>query len=90
MEFISIPAIVVICYTMAELFKLFFREKTKIYAAIPIFVGIVGGVIGAIVYFVDPSMIGNSPNLLIAISIGIISGLASTGSNQVIKQMIKK
>ena len=34
-------------------------------------------------------IMNNSPNALVAISIGIISGLASTGCNQIIKQLLK-
>ena len=90
MSYITIPAIVVICYIVAELFKLVFKKKTKIYKGIPILVGLVGRVIGVVTYVVDPKIIGTPPNILCAAAIGIISGLASTGSHQVIKQILKE
>lgn len=89
MEFISIPAIAIICYLLAELFKLIFSKNTKAYKGIPIFVGFVGGIIGLVSYVINPEIMNNSPNALVAISIGIISGLASTGCNQIIKQLLK-
>ena len=90
MSYITIPAIVVICYIVAELFKLVFKKKIKIYKGIPVLVGLVGGVIGVVTYVVNPTIIGTPPNILCAAAIGIISGLASTGSHQVIKQILKE
>lgn len=84
------PAIVVICYIVGEVFKLVFMKKTKLYKGIPILVGLVGGVIGVVTYVVNPTIIGTPPNVLCAAAIGIISGLASTGSHQVIKQILKE
>lgn len=90
MNYLSIPSIMVICYIIAELFKLIIKKQKKLYKGIPIMVGAIGGVIGLIAYLIDPSLVMNSENVLTAIAIGIISGLASTGSNQIIKQLIKK
>ncbi len=90
MSYITIPAIVVICYIVGEVFKLVFTKKTKLYKGIPILVGLVGGVIGVVTYTLNPAIIGSPPNVLCAAAIGIISGLASTGSHQVIKQILKE
>ena len=90
MSYITIPAIVVICYIVGEVFKLVFMKKTKLYKGIPILVGLVGGVIGVVTYTLNPAIIGSPPNVLCAAAIGIISGLASTGSHQVIKQILKE
>ena len=90
MSYITIPAIVVICYIVGEVFKLVFMKKTKMYKGIPILVGLVGGVIGVVTYTLNPTIIGSPPNVLCAAAIGIISGLASTGSHQVIKQILKE
>ena len=90
MSYITIPAIVVICYIVGEVFKLVFKKKTKLYKGIPILVGVIGGIIGAVTYMVDPNIIGGVPNVLCAAAVGIISGLASTGSHQVIKQILKE
>ncbi len=89
MEVISVSSIVIICYLIAELFKLLFLKKTNFYKAIPIIVGCVGGLLGYLLFRINPSVICNASNPIAAISIGIASGLASTGSNQIIKQMTK-
>ena len=88
MEYIEI-AIVVICYLTAEMFKILFKEKMKAYRLIPILVGFLGGLIGVIVYCINPEII-DAKNVLEATLIGIVSGLASTGSNQIIKQIFNE
>ena len=55
---------------------------------IPIIVGIVGGILGVIGMYVIPDFPAN--DVLNAIAVGIVSGLASTGVNQVYKQATKK
>lgn len=90
MEYIGIPAIVIICYLISEAFKLLVLKREENYKFIPIISGIIGGIIGLLAYYLYPDMILDAENPIVAISIGIISGLASTGSNQVIKQLIKK
>jgi hypothetical protein len=84
MELIVIPTIMVISYLVTEIFKLFIKKKF-----LPVIAGITGAVLGVIAYFFTPSLIKHT-NLLTSIAIGIISGLAVTGSNQLIKQIKKK
>ena len=90
MEFISIPVIVVICYIVGEIYKVLFKNKKDLYKLIPIFLSILGGVIGVLIYYTNKEMILNVSNVYEAIFIGIVSGAASTGSNQIIKQIFKK
>lgn len=90
MEFISIPVIVVICYIVGEIYKVLFKNKKDLYKLIPIFLSILGGVIGVLIYYTDKEMILNVSNVYEAIFIGIVSGAVSTGSNQIIKQIFKK
>lgn len=90
MEYINIPAIVILCYLVGEIFKLLILKKEENYKYIPIIVGVAGGIIGLVVYFIYPEMLPYSDNPIVAISIGIISGLASTGSDQLIRQLLKK
>jgi hypothetical protein len=89
MEYINIPAIVILCYLVGEIFKLLILKKEENYKYIPIIVGTTGGLIGLLVYFLYPEMLPGGDNPIVAISIGIISGLASTGSDQLIRQLIK-
>lgn len=55
--------------------------------AIPVIVGVCGGILGIIGMFVMPDFPAH--DILNAIAIGIVSGLASTGVNQVWKQAKK-
>ena len=80
-----IPSITVICYLFAELFKvIIFKNKNK-YKYVPIIVGFIGGALGLVTEFIYP----DTNNYFTSIMIGIISGLASTGANQIIKQLKK-
>ena len=81
MELIGIPAIVVISYMITETFKMFINHKY-----LPIVAGISGGILG-VLSFVLQIDIMPATDIVSALAIGIISGLAATGSNQIIKQM---
>lgn len=83
MELVVIPTVTVICYLITETFKLFIKKKY-----LPVISGLTGAILGVIAYLLAPSLIENT-NILTAISIGIVSGLAATGSNQIFKQLKK-
>lgn len=86
MNFIIIPIIVVCCYMIGEIYKVIFKNKEEIYKLIPILVSIFGGILGVLIYLTCPELIsvGNVWNALL---IGIVSGEASTGTNQIIKKL---
>lgn len=89
MEYVCIPAIGVFCYLVGEIFKLtLFKKKSK-YKYIPICVGGIGGILGLMIYFFSPELLLSVDNPFTAIAVGIVSGLSSTGANQVIKQIVK-
>lgn len=88
MEYISIPCFVVICYLFAELLKAITRKNETVKRTIPGVAGLLGGLLGFLTFRFYPEFIGVK-NIFEAIAIGIISGLASTGSNQIIKQILK-
>ncbi len=90
MEYICIPVITIICYLVGEFFKIVILKKKSKFKFIPVIVGIFGGGLGLIIYFISPELLFNISNPFVAVAIGIISGLASTGGNQVIKQIINK
>ena len=85
MDNMIIPSITVICYLVAEFFKIVILKKKSKYKYVPIIVGFTGGVLGLIMNILNPYT-----DILTSMMIGILSGLASTGANQVIKQIIKK
>ena len=86
MEFGLIPIIVVLTYMFIEICKVIFKSKDWFNQLIPIFSGLCGGIIGIVIYFSVPEMLGVS-NIWMSLEVGIVSGLGATGSNQVIKKL---
>ena len=89
MDFISVPLIVICCYICGEIYKVIFKKKQKAYKLIPLLVTLLGGVLGVAIYLTNPEMIFNVSNVWMSLEIGLLSGASSTGSNQLIKQLIK-
>jgi hypothetical protein len=80
----TVVAIVVITYLIGLAVKAIPQIKDNY---IPIIVGIAGGILGVIGMYVIPDFPAN--DILNAIAVGIVSGLSSTGVNQVYKQVKK-
>ncbi|MDE6584041.1 MAG: phage holin family protein [Anaeroplasmataceae bacterium] len=89
MEYVGIPVISLICYLIGEFFKLVILKKKTRYKYIPLIVGVAGGCLGLILYFTFPEMCLCASNPFIAVGVGIVSGIASTGGNELIMQFIK-
>lgn len=77
----TVLAIVVITYLIGLAAKSIPNVPDNI---IPVIVGLCGGILGVVGMHVMPDFPAN--DILNAISIGIVSGLASTGVNQIYKQ----
>lgn len=90
MQFSSIPIIVLVCYVVGEVYKFLFQKKQENYKFIPIFLSILGGILGILMYFTNKEMLMNVSNLWIALGVGMVSGASATGANQIIKQLFKK
>jgi ribonucleotide monophosphatase NagD (HAD superfamily) len=82
--FASMPSILVICYFVGMIVKISPLDSRYI----PIICGIVGAVLGVVALFLIPDVIGSDP--LMAVAIGITSGLAATGVNQIGTQLHKE
>ena len=80
----TVLAIVVISYRVGIGAKLVPMVKDE---AIPVIVGTAGGLLGIVGMYFMPNFPAN--DILNAIAIGIVSGLASTGVHQVWKQSTK-
>lgn len=89
MEYVGIPTIVIVCYLVGEIMKLILRKKKR-FKYIPVIVGSVGGILGLIIFYVSSDLMFKVLNPFMALSKGIVCGLASTGGNEVIKQILKK
>ena len=82
-EVVPVVAIVVICYAIGIAVK----TAGKIDKWIPTIVTLLGGVLGCVGMYVIPEY--PAGNVLDAIAVGIASGAASTGVNQIYKQLKK-
>lgn len=85
LDFVAFPAIVVICYLVGLGIKSIPSEKIN--QAIPFIVGCVGAGLGTVAYF---AIVGFADDILTALAVGAVSGLASTGVNQLYKQANKE
>ena len=74
----AVAAITVICYLAAEIVKVTSLDNKWI----PVICGISGGILGIAALFWMPDF----PDVLTAAAVGIVSGLAATGANQIFKQ----
>ena len=80
----TVVAIVVITYLIGLGAKAIPQIKDNF---IPIIVGIAGGILGVVGMYVIPDF--PATDVLNAIAVGIVSGLSSTGVNQIYKQVKK-
>ena len=90
MEFfqtISVPAIMGVVYGIIEWMKTFI-ENERFRKFIPLVAVLLGSVIGAVAFYIYPSIIP-AENVIMAIIIGAVSGGSATCANQVYKQMKK-
>lgn len=77
-------AIIVICYLIGLGAKTVPSIKDNM---IPVVVGVAGGILGAVGMYIMPEF--PAGDIMTAIAVGIVSGLASTGVNQIYKQSKK-
>lgn len=80
----TVTAIVAICYLIGLAVKAIPNIKDEL---IPVIVGACGGALGVAGLYLIPEF--PASDILNAIAIGIASGLASTGANQIYKQLTK-
>lgn len=79
--FTSVAAITVICYLLIEILKT--TQLTRKW--LPIIAGLLGGALGVVAMMIMPSY--PAQDYLNAIAVGIVSGLAATGINQIARQL---
>ena len=86
-DVVQIVAIAVICGFIGFAVKQGSGNNEKVVRWIPVIVGAAGGVLGLVYKLVSPEYAGM--DVFMAVASGIVSGLASTGAHQVIKQSAK-
>lgn len=78
----SVAGITVICYLAGMACKASERIKDEV---IPVICGAVGAVLGVAGMYTMPAF--PAQDIINALAIGIVSGLAATGVNQAVKQL---
>lgn len=84
-NYVTVLPIVIICYLVGVLCKAISKIPDKV---IPVVVGVVGGIIAIPAMYIMPDF--PATDVITAVSVGIMSGLASTGVNQIYKQATKQ
>ena len=77
----GVAAISVIAYMLGELVKVTKLENKWI----PVICGVSGGVLGAAGMYLMPEF--PAGDMVTAVAVGIVSGLAATGTNQMLRQI---
>ena len=80
----GVAVITVICFLVGQLIKATGLDNKYI----PVIVGVAGGALGVLGMFVMPEF--PATDYMTAVAVGIVSGLAATGINQVYKQLTKE
>lgn len=80
----GIAAITVICFLVSQGIKATSLDNKWL----PVICGFLGGCLGVVAMYVMPDFPG--ADILTAIAIGIVSGLAATGAHQIGKQLTDK
>lgn len=80
----SVAAITVICYLAGVVVKATPFDNNRL---IPIVCGLLGGILGVVGMLFMPNF--PAGDFLTAAAVGIVSGLAATGANQIGKQLTK-
>ena len=83
-EFVTIPAITALCYFAGFICKTLKIEKLDTF--IPCICGGLGLILGLVSFYTIPNFIPAS-NWIDASAIGLASGFAATGVNQIVKQL---
>ena len=82
--FASVAAITVICFLAAQVIKATALDNKWL----PVICGVLGGILGVVGLYVMPDF--PASDILNAIAVGIVSGLAATGAHQIYKQLSQK
>ena len=83
-NYVTVVPIIIICYLIGVGCKATNKIPDKV---IPVIVGVIGGIIAIPATYVMADF--PATDIITAVSIGIMSGLASTGVNQIYKQSKK-
>lgn len=84
----TIPALAAIVYTIIDIAKTAMGGDEKFKRFIPLIACVLGAVCGVVAFYFVPGVMATE-NLLVAIILGAASGLSATGTNQIVKQLVR-
>lgn len=84
-NYVTVMPIIIICYVFGIFFK---NLKNFPDSMIPVVISVIGAIIAVPAMYVMTDFPAN--DIITAISVGIASGLASVGANQIYKQVKKE
>jgi len=87
-DFVTVPIIMSVVYGGLALLKQATGSAERVLRFLPLIAASFGAVLGVIAFFAMPEIIPAS-NAFVAVLVGGASGLAATGTNQIIKQISK-
>lgn len=89
LEIISVPVIAGIVYFVMAVYKTLVKGAPAIWTSlIPVWAAVLGIVLGLVAYFFVPEVMP-AENVLVAVLVGLASGLGAVGIHQVGKQIEK-
>lgn len=87
LEIISVPVIAGIVYFVMTVYKTLVKNAPAIWTSlIPVWAAVLGIVLGLVAYFLVPEVMP-AENALVAVLVGLASGLGAVGVHQVGKQI---
>ncbi len=86
-EFVPNAAIVVLCCLAGMLLKWAFEGNERLTAGIPWMLGVLGAILGAVSLAIIPE--DGAGDVFTQIALGVVSGLAACGANQIVRQQEK-
>lgn len=81
----AVAAIAIICYLIGNALNAWEKFDSR---KIPAIMGVCGAILGVISFYIAPQIMATD-NVITAIAIGIVSGFAATGIDQIGKQLGK-
>lgn len=89
LEIVSVPVIVGIVYFVMAVYKTLVKNAPAIWTSlIPVWAAVLGIALGLVAYFLVPEVMP-AENVLVAVLVGLASGLGAVGVHQVGKQIEK-
>lgn len=89
LEIISVPVIAGIVYFVMAVYKTLVKNAPAIWTSlIPVWAAVLGIALGLVAYFLVPEVMP-AENALVAVLVGLASGLGAVGIHQVGKQIEK-